>query len=615
MVNATGRGTGVSWVRGGRSVAMVALALCAGHAAAALPPVPTPTENPFSEAKRILGKALFFEDQMSTSNAVACASCHVMGRGGADPRGARNPGIDGVNNTPDDIIASPGVIKSDSVNDYLRDTVFQLRPQVTGRAANTPINAAYAPNLFWDGRANPTFSAPDSLLVQINTNGALESQIVQPILNTIEMSHAGQSWAGAAARLADARPLNLATNLPPDLAAALSGNITYPELFKAAFGTTEINATRIAFAIATYERTLISDQSPWDRFQAGDATALTPQQQQGLNEFTVRHCNDCHTAPHFTDFSFRNIGLRPIAEDSGRQGITGVLADRGKFKVPSLRNVGLKATFMHNGQFNAIPQVIGFYAAARGPNPPQFQDNLDPIIRNLVNVPPQVAPLIDDFIRNGLTDPRVANQQFPFDRPTLFREQAGRQPTVPANGNGVAGSGGVRPVTVVDAPAFVGNLEFRIGLDGALGGATARLGLSSAAPVNGVITPTRWFAPQITKGTGNGGGYATQQWPLAFGEVNANQVLYAQWFITDPGAAGGQAASQVQRIVFFCGRAGCPQQCGVADFNADGFVDFSDFDDFVAAFENGVEGADVNADGFLDFTDFDDFVAAFEQGC
>jgi len=584
-----------------------------GRANAALPPVPTPVENPFSEAKRVLGKALFFEEQMSTSGAVACASCHVMGRAGADPRAARNPGLDGINNTADDIVASPGIIKSDGVNDYIRDAVFQLRPQVTSRTANSPINAAFAPALFWDGRAPGTFKDPETGVTQILAGGALESQAVAPIVNNTEMAHAGLNWSGVADRLAAARPLNLATNLPTDLAAALPPGMTYPQLFEIAFGTREITAQRIAYAIATYERTLVSDQSPWDRFQAGQTNALTPQQVQGMNEFNVRHCNDCHTAPFFTDFSFRNIGLRPVAEDTGRQQFTNQTADRGKFKVPSLRNVGLKPGFMHNGQFNQIPQVIGFYAAARGPNPPQFQDNLDPIIRNLVNVPANVAPLIDDFIRNGLTDPRVANQTFPFDRPTLFREQAALQPT--AAGAGRAGTGGITPRTVVEAPAFIGNSEFRIGLDGALGGSQVRLGLSFNAPIAGIITPTRWFDAMTAAGTGAGNGYATQHWPLEVGEVAPNQVLYAQWFVTDAGAAGGTAASGAMRIVFFCGRAGCPQQCGVGDFNADGFIDINDFDTFVSAFESGQDAADVNGDGFLDFTDFDTFVQAFEQGC
>lgn len=613
MTTAKRPGEPVSIRQNFAKVVIFGLLAVVGRSNAALPPVPTPTENPFSEAKRVLGKALFFEEQMSTSGAVACASCHVMSRSGADPRAARNPGIDGLNNTPDDIIASPGIIKSDSVNDYIRDAVFQLRPQVTSRTANSPINSGYAPALFWDGRAPGTFTDPETGVIKILAGGALESQAVAPIVNNTEMAHAGLDWSGVADRLTVARPLNLAINLPADLAAALPSGVTYPDLFENAFGTREINAVRIAYAIATYERTLVSDQSPWDRFQAGQANALTPQQQQGLNEFNVRHCNDCHTAPFFTDFSFRNIGLRPVAEDTGRQQFTNQAADRGKFKVPSLRNVGLKPGFMHNGQFNQIPQVIGFYAAARGPNPPQFQDNLDPIIRNQVNVPGNVAPLIDDFIRNGLTDPRVANQTFPFDRPTLFREQVGLNPT--AIGNGRAGTGGITPRTVVEAAAFIGNGEFRIGLDGALGGAPVRLGLSFNAPIAGIITPTRWFDSTTASGSGAGNGYATQHWPIEVGEVAPNQVLFAQWFVTDAGAAGGTAASVVSRIVFFCGRAGCPQQCGVGDFNSDGFIDINDFDTFVASFEGGQEAADVNSDGFLDFTDFDDFVQAFEQGC
>lgn len=594
------------------------LLFAAQFAFASLPPVPTPPENPFSEEKRVLGKILFFDEQLSTSNVVSCASCHVSANGGADPRLARNPGDDNTLNTPDDILGSPGILRADENDDYEADPVFALRPQVTDRSANTPINAAYAPALFWDGRAPGQFIDPQTGLAAIVAGGALESQAVAPIVNNVEMAHAGVDWSDVAGRLALVRPLDLATGHPADVAAALTGRPSYPELFRRAFGDTEVSAARIAFAIATYERTLVSDQSPWDSFQAGDTTALTTQQQQGFVEFQARHCNDCHTAPFFTGFGFRNIGLRPTAEDNGLQGTTGNVADRGKFKVPSLRNVGLKRSFMHNGQFATLTDVLAFYAKAPG-SPPQFPDNKDPIMNQIASppalvLPPQVASLIQDFIANGLRDPRVAAQSFPFDRATLFTNRPANQASI-VNGSGTPGSGGLVPRIIAQAPPKIGNREFKLGLESALGGVSVRLGLSSSAPVAGRITPTRWFDARTTSGSGPGVGVATQHWSLTSDEVVPGQVLFAQWFVTDPAAVGGEAVSTVARIPFFCGSSGCPSACSAADFNADGFLTGDDYDGYVLAFELGEVVSDFDGDGFVTGDDFDAFLVQFQAGC
>lgn len=589
----------------------VAAGLTASYLAfAALPPVPQPPQNPITPAKRVLGKMLFWDEQMSSSNVVSCGTCHVPSRAGADDRLARNPGIDGLLNTPDDILGSAGIIRSDAENDYERDGVFALSPQITGRAANSPINAAYAPELFWDGRARGQFVDPQTGQVAIPNGGALESQAVQPILNNVEMAHAGYDWDALTEKLRSVRPLDLATNIPADVAAELSSRPSYPDLFRAAFGDDEITARRIAFAIATYQRTLIADQTPLDRFQAGQLNALTPQQQQGMQAFNASNCNACHAGQLFTDQSFRNLGLRPVSEDNGRQAVTNNPNDRGRFKVPSLRNVGLKRTFMHNGMFQNLTQVIQFYARAPGA-PVPFPDNRDPIL-NQVNVPPQAAVVIQDFIANGLTDPRVAAQTFPFDVPTLFVNRPGNQATI--LGGGVAGSGGIIPRIIAQAPPMLGNLEYRLGLDAALGGGSARLGISFSPPVNGRINPTRFFDAKIAEGIGAGVGIATLHWPLTPQEVFPGQVIFAQWFVTDPAAAGGMALSNVARIPIFCGSAGCPAECDFADFNRDGGIDGADIDDFFIAWESGDTGADVNLDGGVDGSDVETFFRVWSAG-
>lgn len=590
-------------------VSAVSSAVIGGRAMAQLPPVPVPAGNPITEPKRVLGKLLFWEEQMSMTNTMSCGTCHSPARGGTDGRVAINNGPDNISPSPDDKRGSPGVPHSDVEFNYLRDLEFQLRPQVTDRSANSMINAAFAPQLFWDGRASGQFRDPLTNQITLQNNGALESQSVNPPVSSVEMGHDGIDWTHVASKLEAAKPMEFAASLPPDMSAALVGNPDYPELFRRAFGDPAITPVRIAFAIATYERTLIADDTPWDRFQAGNQAALTPAQAQGFQAFQQSNCNLCHIPPLFTGNGFRNIGLRPPAEDLGLQNVTNNPADRGKFKVPGLRNVGLKTTFMHNGQFNNLTDLIRFYARAPGAAP-QFPDNRDPIM-NQVNVPPQAAVVIEDFLRNGLTDARVAQQTFPFDRPTLTSENALRRST--PQGGGVPGSGGLLPWIVADMPPILGYLGFRVGLDQALGGATAKLGYSFNAPVNGRITPVAFAGEVTAAGVGNGQGLATLQWHLSPKKFAGGQVIFLQWFVTDAAAAGGEALSDVLRVPIFCGSSGCATAC-TADYNDDGFGDAADYDAFIGDWL-AESGADVNGDGFSDALDYDTFIASWLQGC
>jgi cytochrome c peroxidase len=582
-----------------------------------LPPAPVPAENPMTEAKRVLGKILFFEEQISTSNVVSCATCHVSARAGADPRLARNPGLDGLLNSPDDILGSPGIIKSDQENDYVRDAVFALSPQITGRSANSPINAAYAVDAFWDGRARSQFIDPQTGQVAIASGGALESQSVGPIVNNVEMAHAGYDWAQVAQKLQRVRPLDLATSFPADVLAPLgTPRVDYAELFRRAFGDTAITARRIAFAIATYERTLIANQTPWDAFRDGNQAALTPNQVQGLNTFQA-NCAVCHTPPTFSDQSFRNIGIRPPAEDLGRQVVTGNAADRGKFKVPGLRNAGLKRSFMHNGQFPTVGAVVAFYTRAPG-SPPQFQDNLDPLAAN-IRFGPTPQQQVTDFLVNGLTDPRVASQQFPFDRATLYTERPGDQATIV--GGGTPGTGGVVPQIIAQAPPMVGNLDYRVGLNGTPVGATAQLAVSTNPPVNGLITPERFAGSVVAIENGFGQGIATLHWPLTPETATGGQVLFLQWQVDDAGASGGKSFSAVARVPVFCGSAGCQAPCGYA--NCDGsnlapYLNVADFTCFLQRYSAGDPYA--NCDGSqtfpaLNVADFTCFLQKYAMGC
>ena len=404
-----------------------------------LPDVPEPAENPITEPKRLLGKILFWDEQLSSTNTMSCGTCHIPAFGGADPRLGLHPGADEVFNTDDDIIGSPGVPRRDSNGDPVSDPLFGNARQVTGRAAQSYFASMFSDENFWDGRASSTFIDPeDEVTVVIAEGGGLESQAVGPILSSVEMAFEGRTWDDVRNKLAGAIPMLLASNLPPDLEAALDANPSYPELFNAAFGSSAITASRIGMAIASYERTLVADQTPWDLFNDGDNSALTANQQQGL-DFLVQDtpCFNCHEPPLFSDDNFRNIGLRPSAEDLGRQEVSGQGQDAGEFKTPSLRNIGLRASLMHVGWVTDVQDAIDFYnAGTQNTGHVQFTADQDDIPGggggggggggvdeiNEINIPANMQDEIVDFLVNGLTDPRVAAEEFPFDRPTLLSE-------------------------------------------------------------------------------------------------------------------------------------------------------------------------------------------------
>lgn len=505
--------------------------------------------------KAILGKLLFWEEQMSTDNRVACGTCHTFAAGGSDLRRVRNPGVDGIAGTPDDIFASPGLIHSDASNDYQSDATFGLATQVTGRTSPSFLTAAWFTDLFWDGRARSDFVDPDTGVTLIPASGALESQSLRPLQSTTEMAHDARTFAQVTSKLVDVKPMALATNLPPDMAAAVAGNTNYPALFQAAFGTTDITAARIAMALATYQRSLVPNQTPYDAFVAGNPAALTPQQANGLNVFMgPGRCVICHTSGLFSDNQFHNLGLRPIAEDQGRQSVTNNPGDAGRFKTPSLRNVGLRNSFMHNGQFATIGDVVTFYRLGGGPN----LQNKDPQLISL-NLPPQAANDLINFLSNALTDPRVAQGLAPFDRPTL------RSQLLPNNGlqNGIPsiGTGSRVPLLLSNVPANLGNIHFKVGVHNARGGAPSTLVLSTASGssvlggvnVNVALNGSELLVPGMLNGPAGvaGAGYGTLRLMVPNIPELSGVSLYAQWFVWDSGTTAGAASTRGGRIDLF----------------------------------------------------------------
>jgi cytochrome c peroxidase len=402
----------------GRALLFFLAAAASSPLSAGLPPVPVPAENPITEPKRVLGKILFWDEQLSSDGTVACGTCHRPSAGGADPRAGRHPGVD--KGTIDDVMGSPGIASLDRDGHARPHPLFGAAAQVTPRLTPSNFAGIWAEELFWDGRAQSEVKDPLTGKIAIARGGALENQALAALLNETEMARAGRTWADVAADLARARPLALATSLPADTAAAIAQHSTYAALFEAAFGDGAITPLRIAFALAAYQRTLVADQTPYDRFAAGDTAAVTGRALDGWRALQAFHCTKCHTPPLFTNNEFFQIGLRRADFDRGRENVTGDPEDAGEMKVPSLRNVALRARFMHTGEFTSLGSAIRFYINTLALPERDGIPGAGLYTFNMSNVDESD---LREFIATALTDPRVRDEAFPFDRPVLRSER------------------------------------------------------------------------------------------------------------------------------------------------------------------------------------------------
>jgi cytochrome c peroxidase len=517
-----------------------------------LEPPPAPFGNPVTGAKAYLGKALFWDEQMSSTRTVACGTCHRPASGGSDPRTqfgdqrSRNPGPDGAFGTLDDVFGSPGVPQNYLDGNYGFNLVFGMREQVTGRKAPSYLNAGYSfSGIFWDGRASDTFRDPLSNIVVLPDTASLESQSAGPPVSSGEMGHLNRDWTQVAARIQASKPLALATNIPSGLAAWIDGR-AYPQLFDEVYGTSEVTPARIAMAIATHERTLFSDRTPLERANYG-IEPLTAQEQQGRDLFIGLKCNFCHTGPLLTDHQFHNIGVRPQTEDAGRFNVTNLEEDRSAFKTPNLLNVELRRPFMHTGGLGTIEDVVDFYD--RGGNFPAPNINIG-VVHPLNLTSTERAHMIA-FLKRPLTDPRVQNETAPFDRPQLYTESK-RVPVI--SGTGRSGVKFSTPETVIIAPPIVGNPNFTIGITRGLGGAEATLVIGSEDPGIGFAIPKNGsFAYQTISLSSPGAvhGYGSVNLTIPNNPSLIGQTFYGRWYVRDVTAFGGFSVSKLFTFTVF----------------------------------------------------------------
>ena len=512
-----------------------------------IPPLAVPIGNPITAAKTQLGKALFWDEQLSSTRMTACATCHIPSAGGTDPRsvgsGTIHPGFDGLFGTSDDVVGSLGQILSDATGLYTESAEFGLDVQVTPRKTPTMIDAAYAPSLFWDGRATSNFQDPLTGATVLFANAALESQAAGPPVADVEMGHLGRDWSDVAQRVIASTPLALASGLDPTLAAFVAGN-DYPTLFQAAFGTSAVTPARIAMALATYERTLIADQTPLDQGPG----ALTPLEAQGRQLFNTKgRCNICHNGPFLTDFAFKNTGVTPIFQDVGQAAITGNPADNGRFKTPDLRNIELRAPYFHDGSAKTLEEVVDFYD--RGGD---FHVNQAVAIIPLGLTPVEKTALVT-FLRRPLTDPRVLAETGPFQRPTLFSESVAQPKHY---GFGTPALSGVQPRAIAFEPQLVGNPSMTVAVADAPPFGSAFLAVDFAQGFTNVLgadallglTPAMLLVPAgPMSGSGPGGGYVSVSLAIPSSRTLSGLPIYMQWFVL----AGNLSATEGIEAVLF----------------------------------------------------------------
>jgi cytochrome c peroxidase len=362
--------------------------------------------------------------------------------------------------------------------------------QVTSRNAPSVINAVFNLRNFWDGRASNIFNggtpfgpADARTSVLVLTSGglapevvrldrsSLASQAVGPPLNGTEMSYDGRQWADLGRKMISLMPLarqQVAVDdsvLGPYANAGgvgLRSDASYAVLISTTFqpaywrgGADQVAANFGLFfglAVQAYESSLISDDTPVDRFLSGDASALSAAQQQGLNEFRAggSQCTECHQGPELSAagvgtavrgnaadpraLGFFRTGVSAVEDDPGAAGVDAFGAPlfpaspggraSGAFKAPGLRNVELTGPYFHTGGSATLDQVLEFYA--RNGDVPDG-GNLGPGIGNIRLNQNERAQIVE-FLK-ALTDDRVRFERAPFDHPSLC---------VPAGYNGSA---------------------------------------------------------------------------------------------------------------------------------------------------------------------------------
>ncbi|WP_422107202.1 cytochrome-c peroxidase [Winogradskyella sp.] len=313
---------------------------------------PVPDNNDMTPEKIALGKQLFWDPILSGSKDVACATCHHPNKGYADAL--------------DLSIGVSGIGLSEQ----------RIGNVIAGRNAHTIVNTAFN-GITTNGEVDPL----DSPMFWDNRAKSLEEQALLPLLSKEEMR-------------GGCMPED---ELYDTIIGRLDAIPRYKMAFQDAFRTDVITTDRIAKAIASFERTLIATNSPFDRYMRGDTSAMTDQQVKGMNAFVNIGCAECHSGPMFSDFQLHTLGIpdnpKLLETDEG----TGTYA----FRTPTLRNLSLTAPYMHNGMLTSLKEVMDFYD--------EISEGDDDIINTNLNI-----NTIDPLAKALDMDDRVADAIIAF---------------------------------------------------------------------------------------------------------------------------------------------------------------------------------------------------------
>ena len=319
-------------------------------------------------AKIELGRHLFYDKNMSVDRTTSCASCHSAQMAFSDIV-ATSKGFQGQHGTRN----APGL-------------------------SNVGFNTAFT----WDGRFK-----------------TLEEHVPGPIFNSLEMGNNLRNpndSSGGNDTLSSGYNSKPGNNDTLFLFKRLSGTgsdvngITYADLFKAAWGDPKISMDRIAKSIASFERTILSATSSFDKYNKSDQSAISESAKQGYQIFidpNKANCVSCHAGYNFTDQKFHDNGIGSSSvTDQGRFNITKIPSDAFKFKTPTLRNITLTGPYMHDGRFSTITEVISHYNS--GGKGTQGQD---PAVKKLNLSTTDVANIIE-FLKTLQDDKFTSNEIF-----------------------------------------------------------------------------------------------------------------------------------------------------------------------------------------------------------
>lgn len=263
----------------------------------------------------------------------------------------------------------------------LQEWLLPAKPNYPADNASTPARVALGKKLFFDPRLsgdgnmscatchNPLFGWSDSLPTAKGVKSKVLGRATPTIINTAYNSI--QMWDGRKKSLEDQAmgPMEATVEMNMDTAKLfkwLNASEGYSKLFSEAYPGKEIGADSVSKAIASYERTIVSNSSPFDKWVKGNKNAMSKQQVRGFKLFTGKaQCDTCHSAPNFTDDGFHNLGLASWGQknpDMGRYAQVPLKLMKGAFKTPTLRDVALTAPYFHDGSAATLTDVVEHYS-------------------------------------------------------------------------------------------------------------------------------------------------------------------------------------------------------------------------------------------------------------